>query len=140
MINLDKKVRVELAHRLHMEKRYNCAQAVSCTFADILNMDEADIFRAAEAFGLGMGAMGTCGAVSGMALVIGLLNSDGNIENPATKRKCYRLISECHERFEKKNGTVICRELKGIDTGKVIRGCNDCIGDAVEILCDVLNQ
>ncbi|MDO4438607.1 MAG: C-GCAxxG-C-C family protein [Eubacteriales bacterium] len=137
---MDKQDRIKHAHSLHMDRRYNCAQAVACTFADILNMDEKDIFRAAEAFGLGMGVMGTCGAVSGMAIVIGLLESDGNIDNPATKRNCYKLMSACHERFREKNSTVICRELKGIDTGKVIRSCNDCIGDAVEILCDILNQ
>ena len=69
-----------------------------------------------------------------MGVVIGLLTSDGNMEKPATKGKTYRLMREAIREFEEKNQSVICRELKGIDTGKVLRSCNGCIADAVEIL------
>lgn len=35
-----------------------------------------------KAFGFGMGTMGTCGAVSAMALVTGMKLSDGNMDVP----------------------------------------------------------
>lgn len=125
--------RQEQALKLHNEG-YNCAQCVACVFNDILNEDERLLFRMTEAFGAGMGCTKTCGAVTAMGVVIGLLTSDGNMEKPATKGKSYRLMRESIKEFEEKNKSVICRELKGIDTGKVLRSCNGCIADAVEIL------
>ena len=45
---------------------YNCAQAVACTYCDLVGVSEEEAFRSTEAFGLGMGGMlGTCGALSG---------------------------------------------------------------------------
>lgn len=36
--------------------------------------------------------------------------------------------------FEKKNSSIICSQLKGVDTGTPLRSCNGCIEDAVELL------
>ena len=42
---------------------YNCAQAVVCTYCDLVDGDEKTMFKATEALGIGMGNMeGTCGA------------------------------------------------------------------------------
>ena len=38
------------------------------------------------------------------------------------------------EDFKKKSGALICRDLKGIDTGKVLCACPDCVKHAVETL------
>lgn len=40
--------------------------------------------------------------------------------------------------FEKANGTAICKELKGIETGKVIKSCDDCIKEAAALAEQVL--
>ena len=53
-------------------------------------------------------------------------------EVPTTKRQSYKDMKELTEKFQKKNGSVICREIKGVDTGKVLRSCDGCIADAVE--------
>lgn len=128
----------ELAIALH-DKKYNCCQAVACSFADEIGVDKETLFKAGEAFGLGMGCMnGTCGAVTGAVMLAGLKNSDGNLEAPATKGDSYKLSKEILKCFEEKNGSTICRELKGVDTGKVLRSCPDCIMDAVEIAQQVL--
>ncbi len=116
------------------KKGYNCAQSVACLYAEELGFNEEDIFRATEAYGLGMGTMGTCGAISAMAAVAGMKNSDGNLNNPKTKKNTYKLIREMTEEFEKKNGSVICRDLKGVDTGTPLRSCSGCIEDAVDII------
>lgn len=130
--------RKELAISLH-DKKYNCCQAVACTFADEIGVDKETLFKAGEAFGLGMGCMGgTCGAVAGAVMLAGFKNSDGNLEAPATKADTYKLSKEILKSFEAKNGSTICGELKGINTGKVLRSCPDCIMDAVEIAERVL--
>lgn len=127
---MDKHAEQALAYH---KKGYNCAQAVACSFAEELGCDEQELFRLMEAFGFGMGAMETCGAVSGMTAIAGLKESDGNLEKPGTKKKSYRVSKELIRRFREKNGSVICRELKGVDTKKVLRSCNGCIEDAAEL-------
>lgn len=130
--------RKELAIAYH-DKKFNCAQAVACSFAKDLGVDETTLFKACEGFGLGMGGMcATCGAVSGAVMAAGFQNSDGNLANPQTKADTYQLSREIVEQFIAKNGSAVCRELKGIDTGKVLRSCPDCIMDAVEIAEKIL--
>ena len=49
-------------------------------------------------------------------------------------------VGELNEIFRKKNGSTICRELKGMDTGKVLRSCPGCIEDAANILSEKLGE
>ena len=128
----------ELAIALH-DKKYNCAQAVACAFADEVGVPTETLFKACEGFGLGMGCMEcTCGAVSGAVMLAGFKNSDGAVENPKTKTQTYGLSKEIVKCFIDKNGSAVCKELKGVETGKVLRSCPDCIMDAVEIVEQVL--
>ena len=90
------------------KKGYNCAQAVACAFSEQLGMDEKEVFKLMEPFGFGMGTMGTCGAVSAMAAVVGMNVSDGNLEVPTTKRKSYQDMKALTEKFLEKNSSVIC--------------------------------
>lgn len=119
-------------------KGFNCAQAVACTFCDELGADKTEIFRAAEAFGFGMGTMGTCGALSGAAICAGLKNSDGNTDAPSTKKTTYKIIKEMTKAFEDAAGSKICREIKGVDSDRPLISCNDCIALAVGIVEDKL--
>ena len=129
----------ELALSLH-DKKYNCAQSVACAFADDLGVDSQTLFKICEGFGLGMGCMdGTCGAISGAIAVISFKNSDGNLSNPASKASTYQLSKQVHQKFAEKNCATICRVLKGVDTGNVLRSCNGCIEDAEEIVKEILN-
>ena len=128
----------ELAIALH-DKGYNCAQAVVCAFSDELGIDEETLFRAAEGFGLGMGCMkGTCGAISGAVMAAGFQNSTVNFDGPKSKMDTYKLSKEIVNAFEAKNGATICGDLKGIETGVVLRSCPGCIEDAVDLVSEVL--
>lgn len=129
--------RKELALQLHHSK-FNCAQSVACAFTNVMGYDPQTVFKMSEAFGFGMGNMGTCGAVSGMAMVIGMMKSDGNLDDPKTKKQCYSLMKEAIEKFEQKNKSIICKEIKGVETGEVLRSCDGCIEDAVAILDELL--
>lgn len=125
--------RKEQALKLH-EHGYNCAQSVACTYCNVMGADPETVFKLAEPFGFGLGTMETCGAVSAMALVVGMKMSDGNLEQPKTKRECYKMMQQLIQEFKEKNGSIICREIKGVETGQVLRSCNGCIEDAVELL------
>ncbi len=121
------------------KKKYNCCQAVACAFCEDVGVDEETMFKAGEGFGLGMGGMEcTCGAVSGAVMVAGFKNSSGATENPTTKAATYKLSSAIIDKFQEKNGTTICKVLKGIDTGRVLRSCDGCIEDAAKIVEEVL--
>lgn len=122
----------ELAASLHA-KGYNCAQAVACAFAEEAGVSDELLFKASEGFGGGMGTGdGVCGAVSALILLAGLKNSGGK-ENPVTKRETYKISAELIRKFEEKNGSYICNQLKGAGTGKVLRSCGGCIDDCVEL-------
>lgn len=117
------------------QKGYNCAQAVACTYCDLVGIDERTMFKMTEGLGAGMGNMeGTCGAVSGACVLAGMAKSTGNLENPDSKGVTGKVSREIMEQFKNRNTTVTCKDLKGKDTGNVIRSCPDCIRDAAEFV------
>ena len=132
------KTRVEETITRH-NKGYNCAQAVACTYCDLVCVDEETMFKMTEALGLGMGGMqGTCGAVTGACVLAGVKASTGNLEQPNSKMDSYQLAREISNQFQEQNGSLVCKELKGVDTGKVLRSCQDCIRDAAGLVEQVL--
>lgn len=132
------KTRVEETITRH-DKGYNCAQAVACTYCDLVGVDEETMFRMTEALGLGMGGMqGTCGAVSGACVLAGMKRSTGNLEAPNSKAESYKLSKEITQKFQEKAGSLTCKELKGVESGKVLHSCPDCIKDAAAIAEQIL--
>ena len=125
-----------------LEKRkqgYNCAQSVACTYCDMVGVDEKIMFQMTEALGKGMGRMeGTCGAVSAACVLAGMKNSTGNLQAPDSSGESCKLSGEIIEKFMEKNQSVICKELKGVQTGKALRSCPDCIQDAAALVEEVL--
>ena len=132
--------KAEYAISLH-DKWYNCAQAVACTFCKEFGVAEQEMFKIAEGFGLGMGMMEMCGALSGMMMVIGLANSVGDLKKGMpTKGSTYKQVKEQVQKFKEKNGSYLCRELKGVETGKVLCSCPQCIMDAVALTEEYLKE
>lgn len=126
--------RVKRALENH-KKGYNCAQSVLCAYSDLLGVDEKTLFAASEGFGGGMGGMlGTCGAVTGMYMLAGLYNSCKDLQACSSKPATNKMVRELAKEFEEKNQSLICRELKGVDSGKVLRSCDGCIEDATRIV------
>ena len=103
---------------------YNCAQAVACTYCDLAGIDEETARNLTQGFAVGIGGSmeATCGAVIGAVNVLGLIN-----KNPQKTMQGSRRIIQS---FKEQNGTVICKELKGINDGIVKRECIDCVRDA----------
>lgn len=126
----------------NQKKGYNCSQAVACAFCDIVGIDEKTMFALTEGFGLGMGdRQGTCGALSGAIIILGMKSSGADPQNPTTKAETYKIVRELKARFKEKNSSEICYELKGGNNNNIpLRSCQGCVEDAAEILEDILNQ
>lgn len=122
------------------KKGYNCAQAVSCAFCEEFGIKEEDMYKISEGFGLGMGMMDTCGALTGLFMLIGLKNSGGIGNAGKTKADTYMKTREYAAKFREINGSVYCRDLKGIETGTVLAPCSKCITDAVALAEEFLRD
>ena len=120
--------KIEEARARKRSGEHNCAQAVACTYSDLAGLDEETLLAATHAFGAGMATMeGTCGALTGAAVVVGLATGD--------RARSRVLIKDIMENFRKRNGSTVCRELKGIGTGCPLRQC-----DAAEFLEEALQR
>ncbi|MDI3507168.1 MAG: hypothetical protein PWQ69_1148 [Methanomicrobiaceae archaeon] len=130
---------------------YNCAQAVSSVFAGDAGVPEEVILGIATGFGGGVGHTGgTCGAVSGAVIAIGLLFGTTGPDEKEAKDLTYEITREFVTRCAEKNGTVSCTELLGCDLSTaegLARArkenltrtrCPRYVRDAVEILEGVL--
>ena len=102
--------RAERAKEL-FEQGYACSQAVAMAFSDLCGIGEAEIAKLTLPFGGGFGRLRlTCGAVSGMAVVIGLLYADAE-NSPENKKRIYAITQELAEKFKTENGSLICADL-----------------------------
>ncbi len=98
--------------------KYGCSGAILINYQDITGWDNEKSLEVASPL-LG-GRKIKCGAVLACEEILNELGINKS--------------KEFEDEFIKKNGTVICRELKGIDTGKIIRPCQGCIEDSCTIL------
>ena len=104
--------KAEHATKLH-ENGCNCAQAVACSFCQEFGIDENEMFRIAEGFGLGMGVMEMCGALSGMAMIIGLSNSRGNTEEGSgSKGDTYKKTPHLYPEIQRKKRLPVSAVIK----------------------------
>ena len=112
---------------------HNCAQAIVSTYADIIGLDETTAKNIANAFGGGMGNMeGTCGALVGAGIVLGLATKD--------RAKSRAGMRQVMIRFQERNGATQCKLLKGVGTNIVLRECSGCVADAAELLEEQLGK
>ena len=127
------KTRKQMAAEEKRCNSHNCAQAILHTYADVAGISEEAAMNIAGAFGGGMGCMeGTCGALVGAGLVLGLANKD--------KVKSMKQMRQVMTKFQERNGATQCKLLKGVGTKVMLRECPDCVADAAEFLEEELNQ
>ncbi len=102
--------RAERAKEYFMQG-YACSQAVALAFADVTGIDESTLKRITLPFGGGLGRLRlTCGAVSGMATVVGAVFTQEE-RTPENKKEVYAIVQEVCEKFKAENGSLICGEL-----------------------------
>ncbi len=114
----------------------NCAQSVALAFRDLVDVDEATLAAMTQGFGVGIGASmeGTCGAIVGAVNMLGLIRKAD--PRPENMKRAREIITK----FKEQNKATICKDLKGVETGVVLRECNDCVRDAAEFLENMLSE
>ncbi len=97
----------------------NCAQSVFSVFADDLGLTRESALRIASVFGGGMCSMGgTCGAVTGAFMALGLRHGVSTAEQPGhDEGRAHGSAQEFAKRFTRRNHSLQCRVLLGCDIG-----------------------
>ncbi len=85
---------------------YNCCQAVFLACTDELGLDTETRAKIASSFGGGMG---------GMLMALGLHQGYKDPKDKAGKAAQYEVIRALADEFKRENGSIICRELLGLD-------------------------
>ena len=137
------------------QQGYNCAQSVLMSFSDVTGISPELSARIASSFGGGMGRMReVCGTVSGMLMAAGIICGYSEPNDKTAKAEHYRLVQELAGRFKTENGSIVCRELLGLQKGENDsfvpsertgdyyrkRPCKQLTGDAAGILGEYIAQ
>ncbi|MCR3758599.1 C-GCAxxG-C-C family protein [Clostridium felsineum] len=123
-----------------------CSQCVLAAFSDELGLSKELALKISSGFGGGMCEGDICGAVTGAVMALGLKYGNSVADNKEAKEKVYEVTRTFCKEFKKINGSIICRELLGIDLtqqenkaiarekGLFKEKCPKYVGDSVNIL------
>ena len=132
---------------------YNCAQATFLAFCDETGIDPKTAARLASGLGGGVGRQrDVCGAITGMTMAAGLLRGYDTPTGGPEKTDTYALIQQLCADFKERNGSIICRELLGLQEAEGTpqaaprnaqyyhdRRCADYCRDAADLLAAELS-
>lgn len=110
--DLDKTIPLSVALSVkYFQNGLYCSEAILRGFNEAYNLGyPADKYKIATPFGSGLGESGcACGAVTGAALVLGLVA--GRIHNYESERLAFTVTNELHDRFKEKHKAMCCRVL-----------------------------
>ena len=128
---------------------FNCAQSVFSVFCEKYGIDKEAAFKLSGGLGGGFRSGEVCGAVSGAVLVVGLKYGQYIAEDKEAKLICNAKTEEFLNEFRKRNNSIICRDILGVDTStedgrkqamdrNLFRTiCDDMVRSAVLILEDL---
>lgn len=95
---------------------FSCSQAVLSAYSDLFDLDRTTALKISQPFGGGIAHQGgTCGAVSGAFMVIGLKHGRIQAEDLEAREKTYEKVLEFTEHFTTSNGSTVCKVLLGYD-------------------------
>jgi C_GCAxxG_C_C family probable redox protein len=129
---------------------FNCAQAVFGTYCEQFGVGRETAYKTAAGFGGGMRIGSVCGAVTGAFMVLGLKYGNSTAGDKGAKKKACEIMAEFTRRFEERNGSVMCRDLLGLDVntpkghkearekGLLKKTCPQMVRDAAELLEELL--
>lgn len=135
------------------KKGFSCSQAVCSTYSRELGLDKRTALKISCGLGGGLGhTNGTCGALTGAALVIGLKYGKVTAGDNAAKETTYAKVNHLVDEFRKRNGSVACTDLVGYNLSlpeefakarekkAAATRCPKFIQDAAEILEECLKD
>jgi C_GCAxxG_C_C family probable redox protein len=123
-----------------------CSQAVLATYGPRYGLGEDQALRVAAGFAGGMRMGGTCGAVTGALMVLGLAHCTSESRRAEGRTGAYAAVVAFADAFKQRNGSVSCNELLGCDIstpagnqearekGLFVTTCPRLVRDASEIL------
>ncbi len=138
---------VDKAMELHGQG-FSCSQAVFGALCERFGLDKELGLKLSCGLGGGLGRLGgSCGAVTGACLLIGLKHGMSIPGDTDAKSKTYEVVREFVARFEERHGTSVCRELTGVellsadqaDFERMKPICDGAIRSAVEIVEEILD-
>jgi C_GCAxxG_C_C family probable redox protein len=105
---------------LYFQSGYNCTQSILLTLYGHMTPDGKSelIPKIASGFGGGIGLCGSvCGSLSGIIMAVGL-KYGSNEAGEEKNLKAYAKANALYHQFEKRHGSVLCRELVKYDLSK----------------------
>jgi len=138
------------AYEKMVEHKMNCAQSVITSFCEDFGLATDLAMKIARSFGGGMGqSKGTCGAVTGAYMVLGLaLKPSGDYMKD--RAQMASAMAEFNRRFTALHGSLNCTDLCGYDLSIPEQGaearqknvfatvCPSLVRDAATILEELL--
>jgi C_GCAxxG_C_C family probable redox protein len=127
------------ARELFDSKKHNCSESAFMALNEVLGggLEPQTAAHIATGLGGGLGASGgTCGALTGCVLALGLLAE----EDPALPRKkiIYPMAAGLQESFRERFGSCCCRDLTR-DKGDEQRAyCSTLVADAAKMCAEML--
>lgn len=136
-----------------------CAQTVVAAIFDALGIWNEDVFKSASglADGLGLTGDGSCGALVGASMVIGLLfgREKQDFKDMYKPMKSYKLVKELHDRYVNKYGTCRCHDVQESTMGKsfnlwdpdgmknalksgMLQNCSAVVGDVAKMATEII--
>ena len=112
----------ELAYQY--ESRYRgCTQSSLAALQEVFDIRDDAVFRSASglAGGVGLSNRGSCGALSGGSMAIGMLfgRERERFDDPEMRRKrAYRLCKVLADRFVEEYGSVVCGDIQEVHLGQ----------------------
>lgn len=130
---------------------YNCCQAVLLAFTEELGLTREQAARMGSSFGGGVSRLREiCGAVSGMAMTLGLHCGYESPTDMEAKSAHYNRVRLMAARFKKENGSYVCRDLLNAHPeplpapgeAKPVHNpaCGKFVGDAAAMLEELFEQ
>ena len=142
--------KVGKAYEAMTSHRMNCAQSVLTSFCEDFGLEKDLAMKIARGFGGGMGQSGgTCGAVTGAYMVLGLAHQP-SADTFQDEAGMAATVVEFNRKFTALRGSLKCTELIGYDLSIPEKAaeafqknvftnvCPGLVRDAVEILVDLL--
>lgn len=139
--------------KAYSKEGYNCCMAVIKPFIAEMDVDEDVVMKVASSLGGGLGYLREiCGAVSGMAVVLGLKYGyvkgfDGDADKKA-KAEHYALVKQIGLDFKVEKGALTCRDLLHLDENDqplpgyqdFIKPCPDLVAYAAQLVDEYIKK
>ena len=103
--------RIENAVRNFKEGGRNCCQAVVMAFADLFGFTEHQALMMSAALGHGHGVEKTCGALTGLQMLVGMKKGNFEKNNRPAHKAMYMLDKELMDRYAAQTGATDCHDL-----------------------------